>query len=110
IDSLLPVPEARGSDYDSVGEAKRLLRGIRVGALATIGADGTPLARLVSVATLADGSPLLLLSRLAGHTVHLEAEPRCSLLLAQGGKGDPLAHPRLSVIGTAQRIEAGDAR
>jgi hypothetical protein len=101
---------ARGGVYDALGEAKRLLRSIRAGALATIGAEGTLLASLVSVATQADGSPLLLLSRLAGHTTHLEADPRCSLLLAQGGKGDPLAHPRLSVVGRAERIETEEGR
>src|SRR5204862_7582 len=31
----------------------------------------------------------------------------CSLLLSQGGKGDPLAHPRLTVVGRAvQTVEA----
>src|SRR6202035_1955597 len=52
-----------------------------------------------------DGSPLLLLSRLAAHTLHLERDPRCSLLLSQSGKGDPLAHPRLTIIGWAGRTQ-----
>jgi hypothetical protein len=34
---------------------------------------------------------------------NLERDPRCSILLAQGGKGDPLAHPRLTVVGEAAR-------
>jgi putative heme iron utilization protein len=43
------------------------------------------------------------MSRLAAHAGNLEADPRASILLAQGGKGDPLAHPRLTVIGRVER-------
>jgi hypothetical protein len=37
------------------------------------------------------------------------ADPRVAILLAPGGKGDPLAHPRLTVCGRAERAE-GEAR
>ena len=98
-DQVRPVPE-----FDAVGLGKELLRACRSGALATLDAEtGTPFASLVTVATDHDGSPLLLLSRLAAHTQHLEREARASLLLSQTGKGDPLAHPRLTVIGRAAR-------
>jgi heme iron utilization protein len=93
------------SEYDAIGEAKRLLRVIRAGALASLTEDGHPFASLVNVVTDHDGSPLLLLSRLAAHTLNLERDPRCSLLLSQTGKGDPLAHPRLTVIGSAMRTQ-----
>lgn len=87
-------------NFDATGLAKSLLRSVRVGALATIELEtGTPFASLVTVATDLDGSPLLLVSRLSAHTRHLDAEPRASLLLAATGKGDPLAHPRLTVTG-----------
>ena len=105
-----PAPPAAAPPYDALAEAKRLLRSVRAGALATLDPDGHPFASLVSVATQPDGSPLLLLSRLAAHTRHIEADPRCSLMLAQGGKGDPLAHPRLSLLARAERIEPEDAR
>jgi putative heme iron utilization protein len=89
--------------YDALGEAKRLLRTVRAGGLATLAESGHPFASLVNVATDFDGSSLLLLSRLAAHTANLERDPRCSLLLSQSGKGDPLAHPRLTMIGRAER-------
>ena len=89
--------------FDAAGLAKHLLRAIRSGALATLGPDGVPFATLVTVATDHDGSPLLLTSRLSGHTANMEREPRVSILLAQTGKGDPLAHPRLTVMGRAER-------
>lgn len=90
--------------YDALGEAKRLLRTIRSGAIATLDAGGAPFSSLVSLATLIDGRVILLLSGLSAHTRHLAADPRCSLLLARGGKGDPLAHPRLTLTGSASRV------
>lgn len=96
-------PQQPDPGFDAAGLAKHLLRTIRSGALATIGSDGVPFATLVTVATDPDGSPLLLTSRLSGHTANMEREPRVSILLAQTGKGDPLAHPRLTVIGRAER-------
>lgn len=96
---------AASPTYDAIGEAKRLLRSTRAGALATHDAASSfPFASLVTVATDIDGAPLLLLSRLSGHTRNLEADPRCSILLSRGGKGDPLAHARLTVLGTGARM------
>jgi putative heme iron utilization protein len=97
------TPRVSEPSYDALGAAKRLLRTVRAGALATLAESGHPFASLVNVATDYDGSPLLLLSRLAAHTLNLERDPRCSLLLSQGGKGDPLAHPRLTIVGWAER-------
>lgn len=96
-------PQQPDPGFDAAGLAKHLLRTIRSGALATIGPDGVPFATLVTVATDPDGSPLLLTSRLSGHTANMEREPRVSILLAQTGRGDPLAHPRLTVTGRAER-------
>lgn len=97
-------------EFDAPALAKQLLRGVRTSALATLGEDGFPFASLVTVATDLDGSPLLLMSRLAAHTLNLERDPRASLLLAETGKGDPLAHPRLTAIGRAGRTAAPGAR
>jgi putative heme iron utilization protein len=93
-----PMPLPPG--YDGLGEAKRLLRAIKVGALATIDrAGGFPIATLTTIATDHDGSPILLMSQLSAHTRNLAADTRASVLLAQGGKGDPLAHPRVTIVG-----------
>jgi hypothetical protein len=72
--------------------------------------QNAPFATLVNVATGPDGGPILLVSKLAAHTRHLEADPRLSLLLAQTGAGDPLAHPRLTLTGTGQRAETDAER
>ena len=96
-------PRAVSADdtYDAALEARTLLRTVRSGALATLTPDGDPYASLVSLASLPDGSPVLPLSTLAVHTQHLLADPRCSLLLDGGGKGDPLTHPRVTLVGHA---------
>jgi putative heme iron utilization protein len=97
--------DALRASYDALAEAKRLIRSVRAGALASLAESGHPFATLANIATDYDGSPLLLLSRLAAHTVNLERDSRCSVLLSQGGKGDPLAHPRLTIIGRAERTQ-----
>src|SRR5215207_2327165 len=107
----MPQAPSQPPDFAPVATAKHLLRTIRAGALATLDAQGAfPFASLVTVATDLDGSPLLLISRLAAHTRNLEADPRASILLSQGGKGDPLAHPRLTVMGRVERTGEPRAR
>lgn len=96
------LPEtAPAPDFDPKGLAKTLLRATRAGTLATIDRNtGHPFASLVNVATDADGAPLILVSRLSTHTANLEQDGRASVLLATTGKGDPLAYPRLTLLGT----------
>lgn len=104
----VPLP-ASEAPFDAIGLARHLLRTIRSGALATLDPqDGTPFVSLVTIATDVDGTPLMLLSRLSAHTRNLLADPRASLLFSAGGKGDPLAHPRLTVTG--QVAETGELR
>lgn len=94
---------AAEAPFDAIGLARHLLRTIRSGALATLDPeDGTPFASLVTMATDVDGTPLMLLSRLSAHTRNLLKDPRASLLFSAGGKGDPLAHPRLTITGRAE--------
>lgn len=95
-----PFSPLAQNTFDGLALARTLLRTTPAGALATLTRDaGYPFASLTSVATDSDGAPILLLSGLAHHTRNLRADTRGSLLLAQGGKGDPLAHPRLTVVG-----------
>ena len=105
------LPEnAPAPDFDPVAVAKRLLRVTRAGALSTTDRNsGHPFGSLVNVATDMDGSPIILVSRLATHTANLERDGRASLLLAAAGRGDPLAHPRLTVLGTFIPVAREDA-
>jgi len=93
------------ADFKPLEVAKSLLRATRTGTLATLDRNsGYPFASLVNVATDVDGAPLILVSRLATHTANLECDTRASLLLAETGKGDALAHPRLTVLGTFEPV------
>jgi heme iron utilization protein len=104
------LPEnAPTPDFDPKLIAKRLLRATRAGSLATIDRNtGHPFASLVNVATDADGAPLILVSRLSTHTANLEKDGRASVLLASAGKGDPLAHPRLTLLGSFRQLPRDD--
>ncbi len=102
------APQAAG--FAPIEVAKALLRGTRGATLATLDRNtGHPFASLVNVATDADGAPLILVSRLATHTANLEIDGRASLLLALSGKGDALAHPRLTVLGTFEPVAPDSA-
>jgi hypothetical protein len=105
------LPEnAPAPDFDPKSVAKGLLRATRAGSLATIDRNtGHPFASLVNVATDVDGAPLILVSRLSTHTANLEHDGRASVLLASTGKGDPLAYPRLTLLGTFVQIARGSA-
>jgi putative heme iron utilization protein len=90
---------------DQGAAARRLIRGCGDAALAT-SLSGAPYVSLVATACAMDASPLLLLSDLAQHTKNLAADPRVSLLFAADGNGaDPLAAPRLSVLGRVERCD-----
>ena len=106
------LPEnAPAAEFDVKGVAKDLLRTFRAGSLATIDRNtGHPFASLVNVASDVDGSPIILVSRLSTHTANLEKDGRASVLLASIGRGDPLAHPRLTVLGTFAPIARNDER
>lgn len=82
-------------------------------ALATLEPQGgAPYASLVTLATAADGAPLMLLSRLAVHTQNLLKDPRASLLVdGTSAAGDPLAGGRVSLGGRiAVTADAHDRR
>jgi putative heme iron utilization protein len=98
----------RETDAGAIRLAKTLLRSARFGAIAVIEpGTGAPFASRVGVATDLDGTPLILISGLSAHTAALLAEPRCSLLLGEPGKGDALAHPRISLACRARRLDRG---
>src|SRR6266852_3386856 len=106
----LPEAARPPEDFNPVAVAKDLLRSTRAGALATIDRNtGHPFSSLVNLATDADGSPLILVSRLSTHTANLEVDGRASLLLASTGKGDPLAYPRLTLLGSFAQVARASA-
>src|SRR6266478_1097438 len=96
-------------EFDAARLARSLLRRSRQGALATLMAgSGDPYCSLVNVASYADGSPILLISRLAIHTRNLLDDPRVSLMLDERAEGDPLEGSRIMLAGRAVEASGDD--
>jgi len=85
--------------------ARKLLRAARAATLAST-AEGQPFASLVTPASAADLSVLLLLSDLSEHTRHLRADPRCAILVVGAATDQNLqTAPRVTVTGLAETID-----
>ncbi len=99
----------RPTDDDARALARKLLRATRAASLGTL-EDGHPSVSLTAMATAFDGSPVILVSRLSAHTSNLQADPRASLLVGQSGRGDPLAHPRMTMFLEARFVDREEAQ
>jgi heme oxygenase (biliverdin-IX-beta and delta-forming) len=98
-----------GAAVQRAAAARRLVRARDRAALATL-MDGRPYVSLVALACDLDASPLLFLSDLAQHTQNLRTDPAAALLVEDTGDlTDPLAGPRLTVVGHAERLDDGRA-
>lgn len=87
---------------------RSLLGRSRQGALATLMPEsGDPYCSLVNVASMPDGFPILLISRLAVHTSNILSDPRVSLMLDERAPGDPLEGARIMLAGTAEETRGG---
>jgi heme iron utilization protein len=98
----------RETDDEARRLARVLLRSARYAAIAVLDPDtGFPFASRVLLATDIDGAPVILVSKLSAHTKALARDPRASLLAGEPGKGDPLAHSRLTTQCMAEPVEHG---
>src|SRR5579863_7258891 len=94
-------------DFEPAKAVRSLLRRSRQGALATLMVgSGDPYCSLVNVASHPDGSPILLISRLAIHTKNLLADTRVSLMLDERVEGDPLEGARIMLSGRAEEVSS----
>jgi putative heme iron utilization protein len=97
------------ADFNPPALARSLLRRSRQGALATLmRGSGDPYCSLVNVASHCDGSPILLISRLALHTQNALSDPRVSLMLDERAEGDPLEGARIMLAGRAEQAADAD--
>lgn len=98
----------RDTDNEARALSRLLVATARFGAIAVIDPQtGYPNSSRTLTGTDSAGMPVILVSQLSAHTKALMASPRCSLLVGEPGKGDPLAWPRLSLQCDAEPIEAG---
>lgn len=86
--------------------ARTLLASHRFGTLGTIALDptGYPYGSFTTYA-MEGPDPVFLISRLAAHTKHLEADARASLMVAEASEANPLANGRVTLVGDCRRIE-----
>ena len=107
--SKTPSP-IRPTDNEARALARRLIADARFGALGVRQPKtGMPLVTRVAVGTGPEGEFLSLVSELSNHTRALREDPAASLLVGEpGAKGDPLTHPRLTLMATAHFVEHSD--
>jgi len=100
----------RPTDDEARALARGLIAAARFGALGVIEpGTGAPMVTRVAVGTGPDGAPLTLISGLSMHTRALKANPAASLLVGEAGeRGDPLTHPRLTLMAQAGFVEHVD--
>lgn len=96
----------RPVDDEARALAHRLIADARHGALGVLQA-GAPVVTRVALAP-DDGSLLTLISDLAPHTGALRINPTASLLIGEPGRGDPLAHPRITLQVQAEFLAKSD--
>lgn len=83
--------------------ARNLMENARHGALAVL-LDDRPFVSRIALAPTGGGL-LTLISDLAPHTGALRENPEASLMIGEPGKGDPLAHPRLTILVRAEFVD-----
>ncbi|MEP2718052.1 pyridoxamine 5'-phosphate oxidase family protein [Pseudophaeobacter sp.] len=96
----------RPTDNEARTLAKQLMGEARFAALGTVSPEGSPLVTRVAFGLCPAGQPISLISGLSQHSQMLQANPNCSLLVGEpGAKGDPLTHPRISLVGRAEAVD-----
>ena len=86
-------------------QARTLIERVGTATLCTIAHEheGHPYGSFVTFAM--DGaSPIFLISRLAEHTKNLLQNSKSSLLVAEGGDGNPLALGRVTLVGICKQV------
>jgi putative heme iron utilization protein len=110
-------PVVKGREPDDAELARTLAAAVTTGVLSTMACDhpGTPFGSLAPYGFDAGVRPVFCISELAEHTRNLRSDPHSSLLLARPAEPgvDPLAAPRLTLLGRTLPVpdgEVGEAR
>ncbi len=106
-DKINPIRE---TDDEARALARTLIADAEFAAIGVLEPQtGMPLVSRVAVAVEDDGAPFILVSDLSGHSKALAVDGRASLLFGEPGpKGDPLTHPRVTVIGRVTKLGRDD--
>lgn len=103
VDRINPVRE---TDAEALQLAERLVGETKYSVLGVLeqGTD-VPLVSRVAAAWDRETGFFFCASDLSVHSQCLLHNPTCSFLLGEPGKGDGLAHPRITLIGKTARLE-----
>lgn len=99
-----------GPEMTDAELARDLVAQSRLATLSTIALRpaGFPYGSLVAHAADERGRPLFLLSALAEHAKNLAACDRASLMVHEAGATSIVTAPRVTIVGTCQRIDAAE--
>jgi len=96
----------RETDEEARRMARLLVAEADFGALAVIEPEtGMPLVSRIAIGTDDRGAVVSLASDLSFHCKALARDARASILVGEPGKGDPLAHPRVTLIGRMVKLD-----
>jgi putative heme iron utilization protein len=100
------IDPIRETDDEARALARKLMAGAAFASLGVLEPEsGFPLVSRIAVAVEREGAPFFLASDLSGHSRALGADGRASILFGEPpGKGDPLAFPRVTVIGRVEKL------
>jgi putative heme iron utilization protein len=100
----------RDTDMDALNLVAKIIMAAKHGALAAFEKNGRfPHISRIQISTSDDGQLITLVSDLAPHTACMRDDPHCALLIGETGKGDPLAHPRMSLDVIATQVSRDSA-
>lgn len=100
------IDPIRPTDGDAREMARLLIAEAHFGALGVLEPEsGMPLVSRIAIGTDNQGRVISLASDLSFHSQSLAADSRASVLIGEPGKGDPLAHPRITLIGRMQKLD-----
>jgi heme iron utilization protein len=100
------IDPIRETDDEARALARRLMGDAVFASLGVLEPEtGFPLVSRIAVAVERDGAPFFLASDLSGHSRALGGDGRASILFGEPpAKGDPLAFPRVTVIGRVEKL------
>lgn len=96
----------RETTDEARAQARALLENAKFASLGVVEPEsGYPQVSRIAIAMEEDGSPIFLASDLSGHSKALKKDKRASIMCGEPpNKGDPLAFPRVTVLGEIEKI------
>ena len=99
------INPVRETDEEAIALASRLVLETKYAALGVLETETqVPLVSRIAAAWSKEVGLFFCASDLSVHSKCLAENTACSLMLGEPGKGDGLAYPRITIIGTAERL------